>query len=219
MSKKQKSIVMPRWEILALQAGRKTQCRRLVKGKNQADLHAPYKKFIRYAEDGQPVVCASKLFAEFIPKLYTGGLPCKYGSMRHPEMLLVKETFAYMSQTEEVEYDPDKWVVEYKADTTNHPYPGGWDEEDARGNPDAPKWLNATQMPQRICRWRLDVLEIRFERLQDITEDDAKAEGVLKPRMAMFENYWDATNMKKGFPFSTNPWVWVLTFAPIRINP
>lgn len=43
------------------------------------------------------------------------------------------------------------------------------------------KWRSAATMPRWACRYALEVGEVRCQRLQDATEDDAKAEGVTLP--------------------------------------
>ena len=76
---------------------------------------------------------------------------------------------------------------------------------------DAPgvKWRSSIHMPRWACRLVLEVVDVRPERLCDISETDAQAEG-LESR-AVFEVGWDRINGKRA-PWASNPWVWVVTF-------
>ena len=86
------------------------------------------------------------------------------------------------------------------------------------------KWKPSIHMPRKHCRLLLDVKAVRIQRLQNITEDDAVAEGVDAvsvadvPRQATwtrrqdFAQLWNSLNEKRGFGWDTNPWVWVVTF-------
>jgi hypothetical protein len=75
------------------------------------------------------------------------------------------------------------------------------------------KWKPSIHMPRSICRTRLITTCVRFEHLQDITEDDAKLEGFAS--IAEFRTYWNHLNSVRGpkcFPWGSNPWTWVLIF-------
>jgi hypothetical protein len=60
------------------------------------------------------------------------------------------------------------------------------------------------------------VLAIRAERLQTITANDARAEGVepdeSQPAVEVFRRVWDSMNAGRGFGWAADPWTWVVSF-------
>lgn len=62
--------------------------------------------------------------------------------------------------------------------------------------------------------FRIRITAIRQERLQDITEDDAKAEGVSSK--GEYAKLWNRINKRKGTRWSDNPLVWVLAFEVVK---
>ena len=81
---------------------------------------------------------------------------------------------------------------------------------------EAPEWRPSMYMPRWASRLTLEIVSVRVERLQEIDRHDAIREGV-DPRdtpnpVARFCKSWDSINAKRGYPWSSNPWVWVITF-------
>lgn len=87
-------------------------------------------------------------------------------------------------------------------------------------------WKPSIHMPRWASRITLEIVSIRAERVQDITGEDAKAEGVdslVHPEAEYFERaqqeafarLWDYINAKRGYGWGTNPYVWVIEFKRI----
>lgn len=75
-------------------------------------------------------------------------------------------------------------------------------------------WRTPIHMPRNATRLFLTVTDIRLHRLQDISEADAKAEGVAD--IKAFVRLWDEINGGKAW--DANPWVYAISFIPHRAN-
>lgn len=80
------------------------------------------------------------------------------------------------------------------------------------------RWHPSIHMPKEAARIWLKVTSVRAERLQDITEDGAEAEGAIDRIYTAREHFieiWDRTIKKSDldiYGWDANPWVWVIEF-------
>lgn len=120
----------------------------------------------------------------------------------------------------------DPGFVLYRAD--------GYEAECKRHGFDSPfppesevRWRSAIHMPRWASRLNLEVIDVRVERLQNITEEDAKAEGCnpddsslnpndIGPARQVFGNLWD--NINGPGAWDKNPWIAAYTFLVISCN-
>lgn len=78
-------------------------------------------------------------------------------------------------------------------------------------------WQSGLFMPREAARLTPVVKNVRVERLQEMSDVDAWAEGIeddipFGTVEAKFKPLWDSLNSKRGFGWNTNPWVWVIDF-------
>lgn len=103
---------------------------------------------------------------------------CPYG--RRGDRLWCRETWAPVWKTEYPPEDIRDCAVQYRADWPNDKYPGHW-PDDCGNDPDCGRWRPSIHMPRWASRITLEVISIRVQRLQEISEADARAEGTLLP--------------------------------------
>lgn len=87
---------------------------------------------------------------------------------------------------------------------------------------DITKWKPSIHMPKEAARIWLKVTDVRVERLQEITEEQAKLEGCNSGMLTgpctargQFENLWNSTIKKSDldlYGWDANPRVWVIEF-------
>ena len=156
-------------------------------------------------------------FGEIIPKKMIQYAPYKPG-----DILWVRETWS------DFYFEESGYIYEADEDRVSDEF----------------RWKSSTHMPRKAARIFLEVKSVRVERLQDITEEDARAEGIKSyllhkehggewrerngslfwssdynthsTRKEAFSELWDSLNAKRGYSWESNPWVWVIEFARIK---
>jgi hypothetical protein len=117
------------------------------------------------------------------------------------------------------------WVRETFRATDTHGFFYRADYDKATKGP----WTPSIFMRRYQSRITLEITEVRIERLQEISEEDAVAEGIIFDEAASpgsdvwvpcaKENYqklWTKINGKtNGRRWIDNPWVWVISFRPV----
>lgn len=152
--------------VRALLEGRKTQTRRVVKPQPVPSTCA-----------GQPMWGHAGLAGNFGEHIFGGCaaalLPCPYGAPG--DRLWVRETFVLEwpeMDRPESEDEYRRWLVPHYAATESKPELVDQNTERPIG------WRSPIHMPRWASRITLEVTEVRVQRLQDISEEDAKAEGL-----------------------------------------
>ena len=87
------------------------------------------------------------------------------------------------------------------------------------------KWRSSIHMPREAARIWLRVTDVRVERLQEIDDEGAKAEGtnfgagvaekMRHTAIQRFADIWDSTIKpadRDHYGWEANPWVWVIEF-------
>lgn len=202
--------------VCALLDDRKTATRRLVKPQPPKELQFPY-----------GLIGSSSDKSEEGKFCWTAGEICdgRVHTVRPPyrpgDVIYVRETWCALPVTPGGHMRGHD-VFYYKADGDLRP--DGWREN----------WKPSLHMPREAARIFLRVTNVRAERLQDITEEQAVREGCitfsdktgngkfddvlefdLTARDA-FTELWNSTLKKdSAYTWAHNPWVWVIEFERI----
>lgn len=180
--------------VRAILAGTKTVTRRVVKGVEPGD---DGRDCIRDTDGMLSALC-------WAPENWE---VCPYGVPG--DRLWVRETFWRMGSGVDPPSIND--CVHYRADT-----------DECAGGP----WKPSIFMPRWACRVTLKVAETSVEPVRCMSDEDAIAEGVEhwekydadESPLDNFVALWDSINAKRGRPWRSNPWVWVVSFCAQEIR-
>jgi hypothetical protein len=228
---KERQILFSAPMVRALLEGRKSQTRRIVKHQGIVDHPAiPGGKIIQLGGK-QAWLNSQSDHPQHISKF------CPYG--QPGDRLWVRETWTKTTNVNEYPGWPDRpctlvdddpnYVVVYRAD-------GEWEWLDNDGFlTDETHWKSSMFMPRWASRILLEITDIRVERLIDISEEDAIAEGCnqnhngyfwagphkegglkqLTTARVAYRDVWESINGAGSW--GANPFVWVISFKRVEL--
>jgi hypothetical protein len=213
---KERPILFSAPMVRALLSGTKTQTRRAVRKQFAPD--ALVAEVGATTPEGWQVSGHSGLWWDDAGACLEDAVRCPYGMPG--DRLWVRETFA------KIDGQTQPWIeTDYRATYTHGDRLG-----DSLGI--KKRWTPAIHMPRAASRITLEVTGVRVERLQDISEADAIAEGVGdQPRLAgyspkagcqwepqdprdLYAQLWEQINGPGSW--EVNPWVWVIQFKRLE---
>lgn len=219
-------MIFNEYQVRAILDGRKTQTRRIMKV--QPVLNGSF-----YEVYGAGWVRSMKS----VPAIPGHSLAsnCPFGLVG--DRLWVRETWGVVSH----ELDEDGRIQPWSPDrpaTAIHEMPFGngyysghaiyaadgdftWGDDD--GYEDGRScWKPSIHMPRAACRILLEVTGVRVERLRDLSEDDAKSEGITPPSGGVLPGWEYRINFRDLWMsiygsdnWEANPWVWVIEFKVV----
>ncbi|HBZ8080622.1 TPA: hypothetical protein ACTY9H_003262 [Klebsiella quasipneumoniae subsp. similipneumoniae] len=144
------------------------------------------------------------------------------------DRIWVRETFCPVDDTQ---YGGEKWVDYRATPRYEASHPAGWDS--APNDAEALKWRPSIHMPRWASRILLEITDVRVERLNAISEEDARAEGIIdggclncgEPEPCgcanpepdatdAFAYLWQSIYGQESW--NANPWVWVISFKRVE---
>ena len=184
---KEKPIIFSGPMVRAIRSDRKTNTRRLLKPQPH-DMGEEWFWTPHATQTGMSSVWSDQ-------ELRIGAsLRCPYGGPE--DMLWVKEPWRTEAQYDDL---PPRDIVYIEAEVVY--------EADGQVGTSG-RYRHARYMPRRFSRITLEVTGVRVERVAEISEEGAVAEGF--ERREHFARYWDAIHGPVAF--DRNAWVWVVEF-------
>lgn len=241
---KEKPILFNTEMVRAVLAGNKTQTRRVIKSPAK-NMQESGNEVINRNPDNDPwykeriwsMRMKGGMWGDYTHKRFLEF--CPYGKVG--DRLWVRETFyekGYWSRQDYESGDRDySWV---KESLFGYAANGEIDKTSCwKDGKQIIRKKPSIHMPRKYSRINLEITDIRVERVQDITEEAAKAEGAQQMAIRKGEychkfdlsgnsygsfktgfNYlWDSINKKRDngiYSWDKSPWVWVVEFKLIK---
>lgn len=186
---KQRPILFSTEMVQAILAGRKTQTRRVVKGLES--LKNPYfQSLVQHA---------------------TGSIT--FSSLESNEVIEPKNPYG---QVGDVLWVREAYCPKY-FDGNIHCYKADFNQT-AYEFVSEPKWKPSIHMPKDAARIWLRIKDVRVERLQDISDEDIRAEGAAEfgctTHRLNWQTLWESVNGSNSW--KDNLFVWVIEFERIE---
>lgn len=190
---KERGMIFNGEMVRAILDGRKTQTRRIMKNQPAGD-YPDTPALIRSVGGG---------FQWYGHYGESGIFNCPFGAVG--DRIWVRETWNKYGGllTYRADYD---WIEDMKKEMACHE--------------SYPKWHPSIHMPRWASRITLEITGVRVERLNDISECDAKAEGapteccvIGDKHFLGFRSLWKSIYGDESW--RSNPWVWVIEFKVV----
>ncbi|MDL4453985.1 hypothetical protein QRZ34_23305 [Klebsiella michiganensis] len=222
---KERGMIFNGEMVRALLDGRKTQTRRPIKWKQT-----------RFTEIGEREDGSKWPWSEDAEHACDFWHPCPFGAVG--DRIWVRETWGVASHA----FSDDGLMIDWVPDrpaTAIHEMPFGngyfsghaiyaadgdftWGDDD--GYEDGRScWKPSIHMPRAASRILLEITDVRVERLNTISEEDAGREGYPEDpapyggkmdKWLWFRQLWDGIYPEQSFKH--NPWVWVIEFKRVE---
>jgi len=220
---KERPILFSAPMVRAILEGRKAQTRRIVRKQFATD--AEPAEVSATSPEGWQISGHSGLWWDDAVACIDDAIRCPYG--QPGDRLWVRETWRYTASTLEesraiTEDITSGIAVDWRATYIDRCMKElGFSREEAEMADDFETWRPSIHMPRWASRILLEVTGVRVERLQDISEADANAEGCDEPARDQdwtqcrrwYRSLWDQINGTGSW--EANPWVWVIEFKRI----
>lgn len=214
-----KPILFSAEMVRAILEGRKTQTRRIVKPQPAKNTQA-FWHCVKSTDKSKVGLWSPKSGTDAGNAVPTGKeVRCPYGSVG--DFLWVRESWRPIFVSKSVaciQYRSNMQVIRHQI---NQEISSALESIESQCNErvdkSGPKWRPSIHMPRWASRITLEIKSIKIERLRDISEEDAKAEGVNKIGTSDSESSYRTGFTYKwidihGIGFDPDTWVWVIGF-------